>query len=443
MSLNGLTFDSIDKLRRFVETAGKEFLAPIIKLDNVHLDDASPPKVGSLYHVVTGAGKYIRHYSLSRKSANVVLEVDTSKGINDGLVKLRVRTRNKVGIAQGSPLLLNFGQDYDHDAITKAIADEGSQPKKLKNMLQVYFAKLGREAEAAAASAEAGSSADTAASAGSSAETAAGSGDSSATGSAGSSAETTATTTAGAGSSTAGSAGSAGSSGSADPAETKANPAGTAGAAGAAGGGAGAAGATGSSASELKKYMKENETLVAEIAEPMKMGLAFLPPKGGDVGSLTLCCPGLVSNKKIPPKTMLLKISDGKVGTSTVGGVKWHFPKTKNIMVVTKEANGKLGPLTSLFDFIQTTGATSVVRHGPSPFPGKKPPMELTPGSDLAFLPTDASMAAVLTFCLTRSDIVLVWLVRLNSEKAVVPHGVAIYTKKQAIMPVSGRLGLN
>ena len=182
MSLNGLTFDSIDKLRRFVETAGKEFLAPIIKLDNVHLDDASPPKVGSLYHVVTGAGKYIRHYSLSRKSANVVLEVDTSKGINDGLVKLRVRTRNKVGIAQGSPLLLNFGQDYDHDAITKAIADEGSQPKKLKNMLQVYFAKLGREAEAAAASAEAGSSADTAASAGSSAETAAGSGDSSATG---------------------------------------------------------------------------------------------------------------------------------------------------------------------------------------------------------------------------------------------------------------------
>ena len=130
MSLNGLTFDSIDKLRRFIESSGKEFLAPIIRLDNVHLDDQSPPKVGSLYHVVTGAGKYIRHYASCRKTSNLRLEIDTSKGINDGLVKVRVCTRTKVGIAQGSPLLLNFGQDYDHDAIAKAVADEGNQPKK-------------------------------------------------------------------------------------------------------------------------------------------------------------------------------------------------------------------------------------------------------------------------------------------------------------------------
>ena len=48
-----------------------------------------------------------------------------------------------------------------------------------------------------------------------------------------------------------------------------------------------------------------------------------------------------------------------------------------------------------------------------------------------------------MAFCLTRSDIQLVWLVRLNSDKAVVPHGIMIYTKKQLIMPASGRLGLN
>ena len=193
----------------------------------------------------------------------------------------------------------------------------------------------------------------------------------------------------------------------------------------------------------MKKYMKENETLVTEITEPMKMGLAFQTAQGGAAGSLTLCCPGLISNKKIPPKTLLMKISEGKVSASTTGGVKWHFPKTKNVMVVEKDSSGKLGSLMSLFEYIQKSGATSVVRHSPSPFPGKKAPQELTPSADLEFVPKEASLGVLVAFCLTRSDIQLVWLVRLNSDKAVVPHGIMIYTKKQLIMPVSGRLGLN
>ena len=193
----------------------------------------------------------------------------------------------------------------------------------------------------------------------------------------------------------------------------------------------------------MKKYMKENETLVTEITEPMKMGLAFHAAQEGAVGSLTLCCPGLISNKKIPPKTLLMKISEGKVSASTTGGVKWHFPKTKNVMVVEKDSSGKLGSLMSLFEYIQKSGATSVVRHGPSPFPAKKAPQELTPSADLEFVPKEASLGVLVAFCLTRSDIQLVWLVRLNSDKAVVPHGIMIYTKKQLIMPVSGRLGLN
>ena len=193
----------------------------------------------------------------------------------------------------------------------------------------------------------------------------------------------------------------------------------------------------------MTKYMKENETLVAEITEPMKMGLAFRAPEGGAVASLTLCCPGLFSNKKIPPKTMLMKISDGKVSASTSGGVKWHFPKTKNVTVVEKDSSGKLGPHMSLFEYIQKSGATSVVRHGPSPFPGKKAPQELTPSADLEFIPKEASLGVLVAFCSARTDIQLVWLVRLNADKAVVPHGIVVCTKKQLIMPASGRLPLN
>ena len=193
----------------------------------------------------------------------------------------------------------------------------------------------------------------------------------------------------------------------------------------------------------MTQYVKENETLVTEITEPMKMGLAFQAAQGGAVGSLTLCCPGLISNKKIPPKTLLMKISDGKVSASAAGGVKWHFPKTKNVLVAVQDSSGKLGSLMSLFEYIQKSGATSVVRHSPSPFPGKKAPQELTPSADLEFVPREAPIGKLVAFCLTRVDLQLVWLVRLNGEKAVVPHGIMIYTKKQLIMPASGRLGIN
>ena len=196
----------------------------------------------------------------------------------------------------------------------------------------------------------------------------------------------------------------------------------------------------------MKGYLKANETLVSEIMEPIHLGLAFLAPQVGavgSVGSLTLCCPGLTGNKKIPPKTILLKVSDGKVSATQAGGMKWQFSKPKHVMVVEKDSSGKLGPQQSLHDYILKTGATSVIRHNPSPFAAKKSPAELASTAEMEFVPKDPSVEALLKFCLTRSDIQLVWQVRLNSDKAVTPHGIVMYTKKQLIMPVSGRLPLN
>ena len=140
--MNGLTFDSMEKLRRFIEASGKEFLSLVLRIDNVHLNNETPPKVGPLYHVVTGAGRFIRHYTPIRKSPNVVLEIVTSRGLNDGLVKVFVRARNKVGIAQGSPLLLNYGQDYDHDAVATAMVEEGSQADVEKRSVTCDYKQL-------------------------------------------------------------------------------------------------------------------------------------------------------------------------------------------------------------------------------------------------------------------------------------------------------------
>ena len=101
---------------------------------------------------MTGIGRYVRHYShVGAKLANVVLSVDLTAGTGDGFVQLIAKTRNRSGIAAGSVILLNFGVDYDHAAVTRVLADDAQQPKRIRTMLDAYFKKLGeQDAEAAA-----------------------------------------------------------------------------------------------------------------------------------------------------------------------------------------------------------------------------------------------------------------------------------------------------
>ena len=166
------------------------------------------------------------------------------------------------------------------------------------------------------------------------------------------------------------------------------------------------------------------------------MGLAFRPPQTGQVGQLVLCCPGLSGNKKVPPKTMLMQVRDGRVATSQNGGVKWSFSKTKAATVVEKAADGKLTPQMPLQEYMKKSGAVGIVRH--STFTGAVP-AELTPPSDLEFIPAEASIVELLKFCMSRSDLSLVWQVQLNKEKVVIPKAIVIFTKKQMIVPAAGR----
>ncbi len=141
----GLTFDSADRLRAFLDADGinKSLATSLIRIDSVHLDDETPPTKGPLFRVCTGVSRFVRHYHPTRKAPNTALTVDTSAGCDDKLVFLTVRTRNRCGVAQGTPLVLNYGLEYDHEVATKFASEPNA--KRLRGLLDTYFAKLGAD----------------------------------------------------------------------------------------------------------------------------------------------------------------------------------------------------------------------------------------------------------------------------------------------------------
>ena len=71
-------------------------------------------------------------------------------------------------------------------------------------------------------------------------------------------------------------------------------------------------------------------------------------------------------------------------------------------------------------------------------------PKQLTPPSPPPeFVPTDdASVGAILKFTLGAADLRSVWHLKVNKEKQAVPTGLGIVSRKQLIMPATGRLSL-
>ena len=84
--LSGLTFDSLEKLSSFLHSgeSTKDFINAMVRVDGVHLSDANPPKVGPLYHVLTGFGRLVKPYHPMKKYPNTQLKVDPASGPNDG-----------------------------------------------------------------------------------------------------------------------------------------------------------------------------------------------------------------------------------------------------------------------------------------------------------------------------------------------------------------------
>ena len=127
-NVGGLLFDSLEKLRAFMNNneCAKDFLGSIVKVDGILKDDMTATDgtvVGvsatSMFFVMTGIGRFFRHYQGHGRQPNTALVVNPAAGAGDGFMEVRVKTRNHGGIAAGMPLLLNFGLEYDHDVVKR------------------------------------------------------------------------------------------------------------------------------------------------------------------------------------------------------------------------------------------------------------------------------------------------------------------------------------
>ena len=70
----------------------------------------------TVWAVMVGAARYVERFSGKLKAPNCILQFNPSKGFNAGSMDLVVSQRNGVGIAPHTPLLLNFGADFDIEA---------------------------------------------------------------------------------------------------------------------------------------------------------------------------------------------------------------------------------------------------------------------------------------------------------------------------------------
>ena len=85
--LTGLVFDDVPKLMA-VLTKYEDLRERVVRITNV-LDAEGTPK--SIYVVLSGLGRYTRHYlGIRRGGANVQLCVNVGSGANDGLLALKV-----------------------------------------------------------------------------------------------------------------------------------------------------------------------------------------------------------------------------------------------------------------------------------------------------------------------------------------------------------------
>ena len=138
--VTGLLYDSVASMTTFLSHGGNRVLVDrLVEIRGLGLaDDAE----GSLYMAITGVARYLRHYlGVRRGGPNAVFMVQTGNGCGDGLVKCVVQTRNGVGIAAKSPVVINYGNEYDINVATMAAASDEGDAKRFRGVLDEYFKK--------------------------------------------------------------------------------------------------------------------------------------------------------------------------------------------------------------------------------------------------------------------------------------------------------------
>ena len=113
-------------------------------------------------------------------------------------------------------------------------------------------------------------------------------------------------------------------------------------------------------------------------------------------------------------------------------GVPYAFGKTKQTNVATAKATAP----TTLWDFMRVSGASKVARH--QNVGTKSPPESVKPLTDLQFVAKSDDFGGFLEALRALTEIGVCFKVSAKNNE-VNPTGVALYIKRQCIVPAAGR----
>ena len=114
--VSALFFDDYDKLNSFLKLPGNSHLGSrVVEIANFHHNKIPV----TIFAVMVGAARFVQHFTiLNRAAPNCILQFEQHKGFNSGSLNLLAKPSG-VGIAPQSPLLLNFGMAFNHEAAKK------------------------------------------------------------------------------------------------------------------------------------------------------------------------------------------------------------------------------------------------------------------------------------------------------------------------------------
>ena len=414
--------DTIAGMATFLSHGGSKALVDrLVAIRGLSMSGETESAEDTLYMALTGAARYIRHYLGVRKGGpNAIFKVQTAKGCGDGLVTCVVQTRNGVGIAAKSPIVINYGNEYDVSVATTAAASDEGDAQRFRGVLGEYFAKQAQWRAAETPEADPPSAPQGAAAGTGPAPAVLGKAVAPA-------ALGKAPTPAAAGVLSPKAAGTASSAAGAAPAKaTSGLPKATAppapGIAPAPAGEPSKCPAVGQNGSDPPaKVAKTGEIELGTVDSPaasliLSQDVLILRPHSSVTGS-----------KKISPKTVLAKNKDGKVQkpASSNDGPAWSFKNAATALVVNQS-----GQVSKLAEFCEVAKCKSVARHT-----GSASGTLAAKGDVFAFVAPDVAWQTAIKLASGLSQVQAIFSVKKKPDgDEVIPSGVAVATSKQIII---------
>lgn len=409
--VSSLLFSSRHAAVEFLNLGGNAALleGPMFELSGLACDAADgegDSSTKSVFAIPLGAGRLLADWRGTRRFPNIRLEICPEKGASDGLLSMRVSTHNSCGIAAGSVLACEFGEQWE----SKPEAIAHSPARKFRGALQALFAEQTQSAAAAA-----GSDGPTPATKRLRTD------ETPAPGPAPTAAPAAAAKTAGAA--------------AAAPKQAEA-PASTAAASV-----AGQASAE-TGASPAKRPRESGPAAPSAVAVPSAVAAS-----SGDLvvatvdqyevrlsGATVKIVNMLAKPRKIAPKTVLMTWTGGRLEDSAKVAVamEFVFKKASELVVMPKSDKFDVG---SISHFVETTQAAALYQHGK--FAAGKSPTSFAVKQKSGYVPAASESAPLLATVKgvgSSTTAKMLWVLTLSDGGKLVPHGLALVVTKQIVI---------